>query len=131
MPRTTGRIATDDEVIGAAQKAQCHEFISLLKKGYDTEVPSSTARGKTQPWRFYICNLHQLAYFITCIIFLYSCPYILSAFSETELHRNYQTPEKSNYMEQSVLQIHLRCREEEIFAYYPIFNCFWDTDISN
>lgn len=30
--------ATDDEVIGAAQKAQCHEFISSLKKGYDTEV---------------------------------------------------------------------------------------------
>jgi len=36
--------ATDDEVIGAAQKAQCHEFISSLKKGYDTEVGDDGAK---------------------------------------------------------------------------------------
>ncbi len=34
-----GRLeATDDEVIDAAKKAHCHEFISLLPYGYDTYV---------------------------------------------------------------------------------------------
>lgn len=32
------RDATDDEVIAAARKAHCHEFISKLKDGYDTYV---------------------------------------------------------------------------------------------
>ena len=36
--------ATDDEVIEAAQKAQCHEFICSLKKGYDTEVGDDGAK---------------------------------------------------------------------------------------
>ncbi len=30
--------ATDEEVIGAAKKAHCHEFIESLKEGYDTHV---------------------------------------------------------------------------------------------
>ena len=30
--------ATDDEIVEAAKRARCHEFICSLKKGYDTEV---------------------------------------------------------------------------------------------
>lgn len=30
--------ATDEEIIEAAKKAQCHEFITKLSKGYDTMV---------------------------------------------------------------------------------------------
>ncbi|MGP1459812.1 MAG: hypothetical protein ACTTKL_10995 [Treponema sp.] len=44
----TGRLgkadASDEEVIEAAKKAHCHEFITMLENGYDTEVGDDGAK---------------------------------------------------------------------------------------